>query len=178
MGSLLLSESAQLRLLSESDAGELHALIEKNRAELARWLPWAAAQTPQDTLAFIRRTREQLAANDGFQAAIVCDGELAGVIGYHRVDWANRATSLGYWLGEKHQHQGTMTAAARLLTDHALAAWELHRVEIRAAVDNRRSRAIPERLGFREEGILRGTERIGERYLDYAVYSMLRLDRG
>lgn len=176
MGSLPLSGSARLRLLEESDAGELHTLIEDNRAELARWLPWAAAQTPQDTLAFIRRTREQLTANDGFQVAVVCGEEIAGVIGYHRVDWVNRSTSLGYWLGERHRRQGTMTAAARMLTDHALATWELNRVEIRAAVENHRSRAVPERLGFREEGILRDAERVDERFLDYVVYSMLRLD--
>jgi ribosomal-protein-serine acetyltransferase len=51
--------------------------------------------------------------------------------------------------------------------------WNLHRVEIQAAVDNRRSRAIPERLGFREEGVRREAERIGERYNDLAVYAML-----
>jgi ribosomal-protein-serine acetyltransferase len=43
-----------------------------------------------------------------------------------------------------------MTAAVRLLVDHALTVWQLNRVEIRAAVENRRSRAIPKRLGFRQ----------------------------
>ncbi|HEY2333416.1 MAG TPA: GNAT family protein [Solirubrobacterales bacterium] len=48
------------------------------------------------------------------------------------------------------QGSGTMTAAVRLLVDHALTVWQLNRVEIRAAVENRRSRAIPKRLGFRQ----------------------------
>ena len=52
----------------------------------------------------------------------------------------------------------------------------LNRVEIRAAPENRRSRAIPERLGFTEEGTLRQAERVGERYLDSAVYAMLAED--
>jgi hypothetical protein len=42
---------------------------------------------------------------------------------------------------------GTMTAAVRLLVDHALTVWRLNRVEIIVATGNRRSRAIPERLG-------------------------------
>ena len=62
-----LFDAQKLRLVDESDAGELHAMVEANRDYLARWLPWAASQTLEDTLAFIKRTREQLAGNDGFQ---------------------------------------------------------------------------------------------------------------
>jgi hypothetical protein len=57
----------------------------------------------------------------------------------------------------------------RGLTDHALTVWRLNRVEIRAAVENRRSRAIPERFGFHQEGTLREAERMGDRYLDCVV---------
>ena len=58
------------------------------------------------------------------------------------------------------------------MLDHAFGPWDLARVEIRAGVANRRSRAIPERLGFREEGVLRAAERIGTRVIDHAVYVM------
>jgi ribosomal-protein-serine acetyltransferase len=105
--------------------------------------------------------------------AIVRGGRIAGVIGYVSVDWSNRAAGIGYWLGEEFEGEGTMTAAVRALTGHALVEWELNRVEIRVATGNRRSRAIPERLGFREEGTLRGAQRIGDRYVDTVVYSML-----
>jgi ribosomal-protein-serine acetyltransferase len=169
-------ETSNFRLLDESDAAELHALIDANRAYLARWLPWAEEQTLDDTLSFIHKTREQLEGNNGFQVAVV-DGEgIVGVIGYHAVDWRNRLTSIGYWLAEEHQGRGTMTAAVRALVDHALSAWSLNRVEIRAAVENRRSKAIPERLGFHREGTLRQSERVGDRYLDCVMYSMLAVD--
>jgi hypothetical protein len=49
----------------------------------------------------------------------------------------------------------------------------LHRVEIRAAVDNTCSYAIPGRLGFTHEGVAREAERIGDRYVDQVVYSTL-----
>lgn len=166
-----LAENPDLRLLEESDAAELHALIEANRVYLARWLPWAAAQTFEDTAGFIRRTREQLLANNGFQLAILSEQRIAGVVGYHGVDWARRSTRIGYWLAEEHQGQGTMTAAAVILVDHALSVWELDRVEIRAAVENRRSRAVAERLGFREENTLREAEQVGDRFLDQVVYA-------
>lgn len=66
-----------------------------------------------------------------------------------------------------------MTEAVRALTTHAFTVLKLNRVEIRAAVGNVRSRAIPERLGFSQEGVARQAERIGDRYEDSVVYSML-----
>jgi ribosomal-protein-serine acetyltransferase len=176
MGRLPISEDVHLRLLEDSDAPELQSVVEANRGYLARWLPWAAAQTLEESEAFIRRTREQVLRNDGFQLAIVGDGGIEGVVGFHSVDWGNRSTMIGYWLAESAQRRGTMTAAVRNLTEHAFTVWELNRVEIQAAAGNERSRAIPERLGFREEGTLRQAERVGDRFLDSVVYSMLAAD--
>ncbi|HEU4392978.1 MAG TPA: GNAT family protein [Solirubrobacterales bacterium] len=173
---LPISETPDLRLLEEADARELQALIAANRAHLARWLPWAAGQTLEDTVGFIRKARAQLTESDGFQAAILSEEEIVGVIGFTGVDWDNRSTGIGYWLAEEHQGRGAATAAVRVLVDHALAVWRLNRVEIRAAVENRRSRAIAERLGFRQEGTLREVERVGDRYLDCVVYSTLATD--
>lgn len=175
-GQLSVTDAIKLRLLEETDAEELHALIEANRAQLARWLPWAEGQGFEDTLDFIRKTRAQASDNDGFQAAILLEGEIVGVAGYPAVDWANRSTRIGYWLDAARQGRGTMTAVVQLLVEHALTTWRLNRVAIVAATENRRSRAIPERLGFREEGTLRQYQRVGGRYLDCVSYSMLAAD--
>jgi RimJ/RimL family protein N-acetyltransferase len=171
-----LSAGYWLRLLEEPDAQELYAIIEADRDHLARWMPWAGGQTLEDTLTFIKRTRDQLANNDGFQTVVIEDGRIAGIVGFHGVSWQHRSTSIGYWLAESAQGRGTMTHAVRALVDHAFGTWRLHRVEIRAAVDNTRSRAIPERLGFTREGVVREAERIGDRYIDQVVYSMLAGD--
>ena len=164
-----------LRLFEESDAGELFALTDRNRAHLEPWLPWVPnTHTPDDSLAFIRMARRQIGDNDGLQVAIVdAGGAIAGTIGFHRVDWLNRATSVGYWLSADRQGRGLMTEATRAMIGHAFGVWGLHRIEIVAAVENARSRAIPGRLGFREEGVRRDGERHGERYLDLVVYSLL-----
>jgi len=175
-GQLQITNGSYLRLLEEADANELHGLIEANRAYLAQWLPWAAGQTFEDTLDFIRGTQSQARENGGFQTAIVTEKGIAGVIGYVNLDWSNRSTRVGYWLDEGQQGSGTMTAAVRLLVDHALTVWQLNRVEIIVAAGNRRSRAIPERLDFREEGTLRQFQLVGGRYLDCVSYSMLASD--
>jgi ribosomal-protein-serine acetyltransferase len=166
-------EAMGLRLLVEDDAEELHRVVTANRDHLTAWLPWAGEQTLDATRDFIASTREQLSADNGFQAAVVPDGAIDGIVGFHSVDWLNRSTSIGYWLAADAQGRGTMTALVRGLVDHAFGAWRLHRVEIDAAPENRRSRAIPERLGFRQEARLRETERVAGRYLDSIVYGLL-----
>ena len=170
-----LAGGARLRLFEESDADEVFALTDRNRAHLEPWLPWVPhTHGPADSLEYIRITRRQVADNDGLNVAIVdAGGAIAGTAGFHSVNWPNRATSIGYWLSADRQGQGLMTAAVRALIDHAFGVWDLHRIEIVAAVENVRSRAIPERLGFREEGIRRGGERHGDAYFDLVVYALL-----
>jgi ribosomal-protein-serine acetyltransferase len=173
-----LPSGRRLRLFEESDAGEMYALTDRNRAHLEPWLPWVPTTlAPAHSLAFIRMARKQFAADEGMHFGILDeDGAIIGTVGFHRFDWQNRATSIGYWLSADHQGRGVMTEAVRALVDHAFGERDLHRIEISAAVGNARSRAIPERLGFREEGVRRDAERHGERYLDLVLYAMLAPD--
>jgi ribosomal-protein-serine acetyltransferase len=167
-----------LRLLEESDAEELFALVDANREHLEPWMPWVPNErSADDVLPFIRGTRKQIGDNEGFQTAIVSpDGHIVGIVGFHGVDWLNRRTSIGYWIARDHQGRGTTTLAVRALIDHAFGTWNLNRVTIEAAVDNARSRAVPERLGFVHEGTLRAAGRVGERTMDHAVYAVLAAD--
>ena len=167
----------RLRPLEEADAEPLFRLVQANRGYLAEWLPWAAAESRVEThLEFIRASQQQHADDNGFQAAILDGDEIVGVIGFHRVDWVNRATSIGYWIGAANQGRGIVTEAVRALTAYAFDVWDLNRVEIRAATGNGRSAAIPLRLGFVEEGVARQSERHGDSFKDLAVYSMLAAD--
>ena len=169
-------DDAVLRLFAESDADELHAAIEANREHLSQWLPWAPRQGPAQTLEFLRTAQRQAAANNGLQLAIVERGRIVGSAGFHAIDWPRRFTSIGYWLAGDAQGRGLATGAVRACIDHAFGAWELERIEIRAAPENVRSRAIPQRLGFRELGVLQGVERVRDRWVDHVVYELRAAD--
>jgi ribosomal-protein-serine acetyltransferase len=170
-----IGESCELRPLEESDAEELYAVVERDRDYLSEWLPWPAAQTLEDTREFIRTGRRRAEANGGFVAAIVCGGRIAGVIDMHATDQKERSGRIGYWLAADQQGRGTMTRAVRAVVDHAFASG-LNRVEIRVAPGNARSRAIPKRLGFREERTLQDAERLGDGWVDNVVYAMVAAD--
>jgi ribosomal-protein-serine acetyltransferase len=173
---LPIAPGAVLRPFEESDAEELTAAIAANREHLSRWLPWAESHGFEDSVECLARKRAQIEANDGFEGAIVLDGRIAGATGFHGVDWINRSTSIGYWLAADAVGRGLMSGAVRALLDHAFGVWDLHRVVIEVVVDNARSRAIPERLGFREEALLRGTKLIRGSYEDAVLYAMLAPD--
>ncbi len=173
-----LTEGRSLRLVEERDAEEIYRVVDAHRVYLAEWMPWAAEQTLDEVRAFIGRARKQLADNDGFQAVVLDDARIVGNVGFHAVDWTNRSASIGYWLAEDAQGRGTMTLAVRGMADWGFGGWALNRIEIRAAPENARSRAIPERLGFIEEGTLRQAERVGDCYLDNIVYSVLASEWG
>lgn len=170
-------EDRCLRPLEEPDVDELHALIERNRAELAHWMHWAAGQTREQTFEFIRAARASESRNEGLQRAIVADERIVGMIGCPAVDWANRSAAIGYWLDAAQRGRGIMTAAVAALAEYTFERWPLTRLEIRTDVENSRSRAVAERLGFQYEGIARQAYRVNDdRYSDDAVYSLLRTD--
>lgn len=169
-----LDDDTELRLLEREQADELFALVDDNREYLRQWLPWVDdTKSVEDSAAFIEMTLEQFAEGNGFQAGVWYEGALGGVIGHHGVDRANLSTSLGYWLGASFQGKGLMTKSCRVLIEHAFGYWGLERVEIRCATENMKSRAIPERLGFELEGVLRRAEVLYGTHVDLAVYGMV-----
>jgi ribosomal-protein-serine acetyltransferase len=83
---------------------------------------------------------------------------------------------IGYWLGESFQGKGLMTGACRALLDYLFFELKLHRVEIRCAIGNARSCAVPKRLGFTKEGVLRQAQAFDDQFLDLEVYALLAED--
>jgi ribosomal-protein-serine acetyltransferase len=175
MFSAAIRPGLELRLLEERHSAVVYALADRNREHLREWFAWVdATNSEDDILAFIRRALNHFASNSGFAAGIWEHERYAGNISLHKVDWLNRRAEIGYWLGREFQGRGIVTDACRAVTRHALVEMELNRVEIRCSTANTKSKAIPLRLGFTLEGLLRQAELLHEQYVDLEVYSMLR----
>lgn len=174
MFSLRADDEVSLELAEEHQAAEVFALVDRNRDHLRPWMPWVdGTVTPADTAAFLKFVRAEYAAGRAFHCNLMYRGTICGGMGLNRIDRAHDKAELGYWISADHAGRGIVTRATHALTESAFRDLGLHRVAIRAAVDNVRSRAVPERLGFAFEGVLRGHERIGDRYLDHASYAAL-----
>lgn len=169
-----LTPGAELRLLQSCYAQEMFATVESNRQRLRQWLPWVdAIQSVEDEQAFIRKSLRQLAENGAFDCGIFVDGAFVGSIGLHPIDHANRKVELGYWLDAAHEGRGLMTLACRAMLGHVFKQLQLNRAIIYCAAENRRSRAVAERLGFRLEGTARRAEWLYDHFVDLAWYGLL-----
>jgi len=170
-----IDDSTALRIVRNEDASELFALTDANRSYLRSWLPWVDVVTTEaDTRSFIESTIAQRSAGRGPTFTVLVDRAIAGIIGFRPIDRVNRIGEIGYWLAAHLQGRGIMTSCCRFLVRYAFLTLDLNRVEIAAATGNARSRAIPERLGFRFEGILRQRENLYGTHVDHAMYSQLR----
>jgi ribosomal-protein-serine acetyltransferase len=169
----------EMRQFDLPDADPVFALVERNRAYLREWLPWVdQTHTAGDVGEFIRGSMAQHEAGLGPNCGIWLEGELAGSIGCHTIDWANRKVSLGYWVDAARQGSGIVTRCCASMLDYLFEELELHRVVIQCGTGNTRSCAIPRRLGFTREGVEREAEWTAGRWVDLVVWSMLRQEWG
>lgn len=163
----------QLVLAEERHAEEVSALIVRNQRRLARWEPWAEHPATVAALrSFIRSCLDGFAAGTQVQTYIGVGGRLVGSCGI-RISVPARTGEIGYWLDAEHEGRGIATRSARALVTSAFQERGLLRMELRTAVDNVRSRALAERLGFVQEGIQRAAQVFSNRRTDMALYSTL-----
>jgi len=154
-----------------SDAERLFELIDSNRAHLREWLPeLLAIETVEQEREWLQ---ERIADTGGEKPLlIIVDDNVVGVIGAN-IQEQNASADVGYWRAEGQQGRGITTRSCAAIVDELLRVKGLNRIVIRAAVENTRSRAIPERLGFIHEGVERQAVKLPDRFVDMAVYSML-----
>jgi ribosomal-protein-serine acetyltransferase len=171
----VIDDVTALRILREADAAELYALTDANRAYLRRWLPWVDLVTSEDdSRSFLATVTAQHKEGRGPTFGILLAGALVGVVGYLPIDRVNRCGEIGYWLAEREQRRGIMTASCRFAVRYGFLTLDLNRIQIAAGTTNAASRAVPERLGFKFEGVLRARENLYGTFIDHAMYSLLR----
>ena len=119
---------------------------------------------------------KKFAKREGLDTAIYYKGQFVGKISINTINWALKKCEIGYFLDESFQGEGIMTRAAKGMIDIAFKEYKLQKVEINAAVGNKKSRHIAERLGFINAGTIRNAEWLYDHYVDHAVYGLLKVD--
>ncbi|PJN51980.1 GNAT family N-acetyltransferase [Bacillus mycoides] len=171
-----IDEEVSLRMFNEGDAEEFYNLIISSKSYLKEWLGWIDyIESPEDTVKNIKARLKEFMENGGYPKsfAIIYKGGIAGTIGFNDINKANKIGIVGYWLGENFQGKGIMTKALKTLIDYGFKELALNKIEISIAVENKKSRALPERFGFVEEGKLRQAEWLYDHYVDHVVYGLL-----
>jgi ribosomal-protein-alanine N-acetyltransferase len=102
------------------------------------------------------------------------DGVLIGTCGYYGIHpWHMRA-SIGYELGRPYWRLGLMTEALNAIIDLGFQEMNLNRVDALVMPDNIASIRLLEKIGFKNEGLLRGYENWGDKgFTDLYILSLL-----
>ena len=160
-----------LRRYVPGDIEALWQAVQEERERLRVWMPWVdGTRTIDDQRGWLERVIADEDNLDG--TALWVDGDYAGGVGLTFGPFGVEA-EIGYWIRSAYEGRGLITRAVVAMTDLAFRERGVHRVVIRAGVENARSRAVPERLGFTMEGVARGGERGADGYYDLAVFAVL-----
>ena len=106
--------------------------------------------------------------------AIEVDGKFVGVIDLHNVDKRSKKAEVGYWVGRKYWGKGYGTVALKQILEFAFKKLKLHKVTGIALESNKASIRVMEKVGFRKEGTLRDNYKIGNKWHNEVIYSILR----
>ena len=85
--------------------------------------------------------------------------------------------TLGYWIGEEFARCGYMTEAINAVVQYAFTELDLSRIESACLADNKPSRGVLEKCGFKYEGVAQAYIQINGRWRTHVLYSALRYDR-
>jgi len=147
---LTIDAQTSLALLKEEDASSLFILTDNNRDHLGQWLPWVEHVTKEeDSLKFIKDGLNDLKSRRAFHYGIWHNRQLVGVIGAHHWEPDNRFLEIGYWICEEAQGKGIISKACRSLVDALFKQTDTETVLICCEPENKRSSAIPMKLGLK-----------------------------
>ncbi|CAM5789601.1 MULTISPECIES: GNAT family N-acetyltransferase [Brevibacillus] len=147
-----------IRMPKPGDGKAVFQAITASLEELKPVMPFAHhEQTEQDVEISIRKSHLDFLKREDLRLLVFHkeSGDFIASSGLHRINWAIPKFEIGYWIDTRFSGNGYMTEAVQGITAFAFEELKARRVEIRCDPQNVKSRAIPERLGFVLEGILR-----------------------
>lgn len=162
-----------IRAPAPDDEAEVIRLVRASRRLHASWI--TGPSTPE---AFARLLQRSQAAD--FEAFLLCrreDGAIVGSTNLSQIFMGPlQSAYMGYWAVAPYAGQGYMTEGVGLVLTHAFRVLKLHRVEANLQPTNVASRALVQRLGFRQEGYSPRYLKIAGRWRDHERWCMLRED--
>jgi RimJ/RimL family protein N-acetyltransferase len=147
-----------LRCWEPDDVPLMKDAVDSSLEHLRPWMPWARfePQTLDEKLQLAREFRGQFDLGEQYVYGIFDPDEsrALGGSGLHPRG-GDGSLEIGYWIRADSIGQGFATEVAAVLTRVGFEHFALERVDLTVDPENERSRRIPEKLGFVEEGLLR-----------------------
>ena len=171
------TERFLLRPFRRRDIDALYRAVHASKTELAEYLPWATSAYTRATAAtFVRDSIQSWRDTRAYDFAIrrpTEPGRHIGNISIWHLSRPFRSGEIGYWIRTDETGLGIATEVARAALEIGFEELNMHRVVLRIALGNVSSERIARKLGFIREGVLREEIKVGDRWLDHALWGLL-----
>jgi ribosomal-protein-serine acetyltransferase len=168
-----------LRPPGTADVQPFWEAVTESVPELSRWMAWChEGYSREEARAWLETCARAWDRAEAFDFLVTdrATGVLLGACALSHLDHANRRANLGYWVRTSARGRGVATEAAALVVHYGLGEVGLGRVEIVAAVANRASQRVAEKLGASREGVARNRFCFDGTYVDGVVFSLVPAD--
>lgn len=165
-----------LRRIAMRDAKDIFAY--SSDAEVARHVLWSAQTSLAEARDFCRYMLHRYRIDEPSSWGVVekASGRMIGTIGYMDYSAENCSVEIGYSLARSCWNKGYMTEALARVIDHTFDVMDINRIEAQHELDNPASGRVMEKCGMRREGVLRQRLCNKGRFVDVALYAILRGD--
>jgi len=175
MFSLRVDNELELTLQYENRVEEAFAVIMGNYDHIHEWSSWLIEDFAlEKAREFCKQHVKNFENGEGdIGLRIIYQDKIAGETGFHAINRKDKSAEIGYWLAKEYTGKGLVTKSVTRLLEYGFEELKLNRIVIKCVPENVKSRRIPEKLGFVQEGIEREGGWLHTRFVDHIVYSML-----
>ncbi len=170
------TERLILRPLRMSDARDLFAYA--SDPQVSRHVLWETHESLSHSRQFLRAAIRQYRRGQpsSFAIALKDSGRMIGTIGFMWINVEYKSAEVGYSLSREYWNRGIMTEALRRVVAFGFEELRLNRIEAQHETDNPASGRVMAHAGMQYEGTLRQRLKNKGRFVDVALYAILRGD--
>lgn len=172
----LSTERLVLRQTTADDVDSIYSMF--SSAEVVEFYDTEAMKERSEAEEVIARHQKMFESKRGIRWGIALrdSGALIGTCGFSGKIDAYSSAHLGYDLARPHWGNGIMVEALRAVFAYGFDHYALNRIQATTNLDSVRSIATLNRMGFKEEGILRQYGFWKGQFHDVRCFSLLRSD--
>ncbi len=170
------SERLLLRQIIASDIDQVFLL--RSNAQTMKYIPRPVITKIEEAQEHLNMIQQKIESGEGINWAITLKGEgkLIGIIGQYRIKWEHFRSEVGYMILPEYNGKGITTEAVGLVVAYGFDKMNMHSQEGVIDPVNIASARVLEKNGFVKEAHFRENEFYDGRFLDSAIYSLLRKD--
>lgn len=170
------TERLILRPMRMRDAQDLFAYARD--PQVSRHVLWDTHTSISDSRQFLRGAIRQYRKGQpgSFAITLKGSGRMIGTVGFMWINLDYHSAEVGYSLSRDYWNQGIMTEALRAVVAFGFDTLRLNRIEAQHETDNPASGRVMAHVGMQFEGVLRQRLKNKGRFVDVALYAILRSD--